>query len=373
MLCPLCSSNNIQSLYSEENVPVFQNKVYRSIDDAKKVTCGNISLSFCKKCGFVWNSAFNPKLLEYDENYQNEQGLSERFQQHLSMVCNLIGKEIPSGAHVREIGCGKAKFLFMMDALGYEISGYDPAYEGEDPRIIKSYYPPTNFNKEIEKADIIILRHVLEHIQYPMDFLRNIALANDYSGLLYIEVPDFNWIVEHNALHDVFYEHCNYFSLSVLKGIFPDLVSSGLFFGGQYCYIIIKLESLRHNVDTIHNVTNIPELKFHKYIKEWRGILENNRNFFIWGAGAKGATFLRLIDSDGELISGVIDINPKKQERFIAKTAHKIYSQNDLNQLAPSGIIIMNGNYLKEIIETLKTESKIPIYILGESILPLNI
>jgi len=321
----------------------------------------------------VWNSAFNQKLLEYDENYQNEQGFSERFQQHLTLVCELISKEIHVGAHVKEIGCGKAKFLSMMEARGYQISGYDPAYEGEDPRIIKSYYPPEDYNCERDKADIIILRHVLEHIQNPMDFLRNIALANDYGGLLYIEVPDFNWIVEHNALHDIFYEHCNYFTLSVLKNKFPDFVTSGLFFGGQYCYIIIKLESLRFNVNTIQPMINIPKLEFDKYIQMWKDVLERNRNFYIWGAGAKGATFLRLIDPNSSLISGVIDINPKKQKHFISKTTHKIFSENDLNQLAPSGIIIMNGNYINEIIATLKNESKIPIYVLGENILPLNI
>ena len=101
------------------------------------MTCGDISLSFCRECGFVWNSAFNQELLEYDENYQNEQGFSERFQQHLTLVCDLISKEIRPGAHVKEIGCGKAKFLSMMEAREYQISGYDPAYEGEDPRIIK--------------------------------------------------------------------------------------------------------------------------------------------------------------------------------------------------------------------------------------------
>lgn len=373
MRCPLCSSDNIQALYSEENVPVFQNKVYPSIDSANNVTCGDISLSFCRECGFVWNSAFNQELLEYDENYQNEQGFSERFQQHLTLVCDLISKEIRPGAHVKEIGCGKAKFLSMMEAREYQISGYDPAYEGEDPRIIKSYYPPLDYNCERDKADIIILRHVLEHIPEPMDFLRNIALANDYNGLLYIEVPDFNWIVEHNALQDIFYEHSNYFTLSVLKNKFPDFVSSGLLFGGQYCFIIIKLESLRNDLHTTQTMIDTPKLEFDKYITMWKEVLEPKRNIYIWGAGAKGATFLRLIDPDGSLISGVIDINPKKQKHLIAKTGHKIFSQNDLNQLTPDGIIIMNGNYLKEIIATLKNESKIPIYVLGESILPVNI
>lgn len=374
MACPLCSSNNIRLLYSEQNIPVFQNKVYQTVGEAKNVTCGDIALSFCEHCGFIWNAAFNPNLLEYDENYQNEQGLSQTFQQHLNQVCNIISKEIPNGAHVVEIGCGKAKFLFMMEKLGYYINGYDPAYEGDDTRIIKEYYPLQRDaeRKNRENADVLILRHVLEHIQNPISFLRNIASANDYSGLLYIEVPDFNWIIEHNAFHDVFYEHCNYFTLSGLQALFPDFVSSGLLFEGQYCYIIIKLESFHYNTQNISNITKTPEIKFSEYINEWSRIMRNKRDFLIWGAGAKGATFLRLIDPDRKFISGVIDINPKKQGCFISKTAHKIYSPDNLNQLSPSGIIIMNGNYLREIIDILKDKFNIPIYVLGESFFPVN-
>ena len=37
----------------------------------------------------------------------------------------------------------------------------------------------------------------------------------------------------------------------------------------------------------------------------------------IWGAGAKGFTFLNILDKNASLIKYVVDINPKKQNKYI--------------------------------------------------------
>lgn len=367
MSCPLCNSNNIQIIFSESDVPVFQNKVYLSREEAKNATCGEMSLSFCHHCGFIWNDVFDPSLLDYDENYQNEQGLSTIFQTHLDQVCNIIGEHIPIGSKTVEIGCGKGKFLLMLDARGYQVQGYDPAYEGDDIRIVTSYYPPdTKDSTDRKPANMIILRHVLEHIQNPMHFLKVIASANEYKGLLYIEVPDFKWILKHNAFFDVFYEHCNYFSLSVLQDIFPNAVDSGSLFGEQYCYIIINLEDLKHDIQYTFAQNETQQPMFFVSVNKWRTFVQNNPDCLIWGAGAKGATFLRQVDPESKYVLGCIDINPVKQERFISKTGHKIISPEYLNKMHPSGLIIMNGNYVKEICELMQNREKIPIYVLGE-------
>lgn len=141
--------------------------------------------------------------------------------------------------------------------LGYTVHGYDPAYEGTDPRIVKEYYSrDTVAQQSFGKADLIILRHVLEHISHPLPFLLSIAEANDYQGLLYIEVPDFRWIVAKNAFYDVFFEHCNYFTLPALRCLFSDVLDAGTFFGDQYCYVIARLDSLRP--PEMHTISCLP-------------------------------------------------------------------------------------------------------------------
>ncbi len=369
MKCPICNSESNHEYYTDIDVPVFQNKAYSSKYEAITAKCGDVTLRKCDVCGHVWNSSFNPELLDFDENYQNEQGLSQIFSEHLETVSEILKRYLKKEDHIIEIGCGKAKFLMMMADCGYMVHGYDPAYEGNDFRILKSYYPPHNKNNECGVANLIILRHVLSYIQNPIGFLQTIAKANKYAGLLYIEVPELKWIEEHNAFQDLFYEYCHYFSLSVLRRIFPDAVASGLLFGDQYLYIIINLESLSKPL-------NIPKLpmeqtgkRVHKQtLDSCIELVKTMDKCYIWGAGAKGATFLRLVDPEAKYIAGVFDINPKKQGKYVAKTGHCIYAPEKLYTLKPSNIIIMNSNYANEVLNSLPNNEDIILYVLSNGI-----
>ena len=94
------------------------------------------------------------------------------------------------------------------------------------------------------KQYLDLLRHVLEHIQDPVSFLAEIANANQ-GGQIYIEVPCFDWILEHKAWFDLFYEHVNYFRLDDLRRMFGTVHEAGHLFGGQYLYVVADLASLR--------------------------------------------------------------------------------------------------------------------------------
>jgi hypothetical protein len=53
------------------------------------------------------------------------------------------------------------------------------------------------------------------------------------------------------------------------------------------------------------------------------------------------------LDKKRDYIKAVIDINPKKQKKFIGGTGHEIVSPNNLNFF--ENIVVMNENYYDEI------------------------
>ena len=114
--------------------------------------------------------------------------------------------------NIIEVGCGSGFFLELLNNNGFEVVGFDPAYKGKNPKIQKRYF---NLNSKIS-ANGIILRHVLEHINDPYTFLLNLKKKNN-GGLIYIEVPCFEWVLKKRTWFDVFYEHVNYFRLEDLK------------------------------------------------------------------------------------------------------------------------------------------------------------
>jgi len=161
-------------------------------------------------------------------------------------------------------------------------------------------------------------------------------------------VPTFDWIVTKNAFWDIFFEHCNYFTEESLCVMFEEAMS-GNFFGGQYIYLWADLSKIRRTIPGDVKFKKYSSLTFDKKIKEYKDIIEHSGSLAIWGAGAKGSTFLNLLDKERKHVQYVIDINPAKQNKFIGGTGHPIFEPDILLKRPVENILIMNENYKEEI------------------------
>ena len=330
-----------------DGVPVYQNKMYGSEEDAFTAPRGDVVLVQSEESGLVHNQAFDPEILIYDGSYQNEQGHSPAFQEHITQVLSLIEKHF-RGKQILEIGCGKGAFLEQMLAAGHQARGIDPAYEGDSPHILRRHFEP-----ELGiRADAIVMRHVLEHIPSAFEFLKSIAAANGGGGLIYIEVPCLEWILGNNAWFDIFYEHVNYFRRSDFIRLFKRVVESGTLFGGQYIYVVADLATLRdpsaQKPDAIE--VAIPS-RFFDSLNRCADIAANGRPNAVWGAAAKGVMFSYHMQARKLAPALAIDINPAKQGRFLAGSGTPVLSP-DAGVARLGGntdIFVMNSNYLSEI------------------------
>ena len=342
--------NKLVTVFKQSNVPIFQNKVYPTSEMALMAEKDEVELVQSLISGFVFNKAFTAHKMNYDVHYQNEQSNSAVFKNHMQNVLQLLKSFGIKNKRVVEVGCGKAVFFEMMLQEGIDCWGFDPTYEGNNERIKKEYFDETQ--KGIG-ADVIIMRHTLEHITKPFSFLHTIAKANDHKGFLFAEVPTFDWIVNKNAFWDIFYEHCNYFTQDSL-GCMIDDSRTGLLFGGQYIYLWADLSKIRNTIPEDVQFKKYDTSTFDNKLDSYNKILMNNGTFAIWGAGAKGSTFLNLLDPERKAIQYVIDINPAKQNKFIAGTGHPIYAPDILLRQPVENILIMNEIYAEEIKQQIK-------------------
>ncbi len=333
----------LRDLYRIDHLPIFQNRMYETPEEAIGCPHGNIRLVQDTETGLIFNVDFNPELMVYDENYQNEQALSQNFRKHLERVKDIIGRVMGHDRLV-EIGCGKGYFLESLSDSGFGVIGFDPAYEGNNPKVYKKYFE----SNDGICANGIILRHVLEHIKDPLSFLEKVRDANYGSGMVYIEVPCFDWICRHFAWFDIFYEHVNYFRLKDLQNIFGSIIESGWTFGGQYLYVVADLASLRVPKCQNNDLINLP-IDFFVNIEKIR----SDGKSAVWGGASKGVIFSLLMQRIGMPVDVVIDINPAKQGKYLPGTGLKVMSpQEGLSWLPPGAtIFVMNSNYLEEIIE----------------------
>ena len=330
-------------LYRQNGLPIFQNRMYDSSEEARTCPTGDMALVEDRLTGLVYNAAFRSDVMVYDGHYQNEQATSPLFQRHLDAVSETIDRTMGRDRLV-EVGCGKGFFLEVLLANGFDITGFDPTYEGDNPRIRRHYFEPGLGIK----ADGLILRHVLEHIKDPVAFLKTLADANGGKGKIYIEVPCFDWICEHRAWFDIFHEHVNYFRLSDFRAMFGNVVEAGHCFGGQYIYVVGDLSSLRSPVFRLCDEVRFPP-DFAGTVLSCEDDM-SPRNA-VWGGASKGVIFSLIRQRAGRPVEMVIDINPSKQGKYLAATGIRVSSPAEaLAKLDPgSTVYVMNSNYLDEI------------------------
>lgn len=329
--------------YRQSQFPVLQNRVYSSVEEARNCPKGDIEIVQDLSTGLVCNAAFNPSLMVYDAAYNNEQGGSSVFQSHLNDVASRI--EVQMGKErLVEVGCGKGAFLELLLKRGCDVTGFDPTYDGDNPRVIKQYFEPGIIKMP---ACGLILRHVLEHIPNPVDFLLQLRQANGGKGLIYIEVPCFDWIMRRRTWFDIFYEHVNYFRISDFHRMFGRIIDIGRCFGEQYLYVIADLATVHMPKFDQGNALDFPN----DFLLGLNNSSREGQSVGVWGGASKGVIFSLLRERLAMPVDVVIDVNVAKNGKYLPGTGLKIHSPDEaLQKLAPgSPIYVMNSNYLEEI------------------------
>jgi len=86
-------------------------------------------------------------------------------------------------------------------------------------------------------------------------------------------------------------------------------------------------------------------------LQRWRDRLADHgdeEGCYLWGADAKGVSFLNLLDP-GPAISSVVDINPRKQGTYVPGTGHRVIAPEELCSRKVTTVLVMNSAYQNEI------------------------
>jgi SAM-dependent methyltransferase len=369
--CPVCGRRDLTPVLALAGVPVFCNVAWATREEALAAPRGDISLRFCGHCGMIHNAAFDPQLLRYSPGYENSLHFSPAFREFARALAErLMARYDVLGKRIVDIGCGKGEFLELLcsDATGNRGVGFDPSYagqareDGERLTFVRDYYSETH---AATPADLICCRHVLEHLEAPRELLSTLAGT---SAVVYFEVPDGDYMLREVAGWDVIYEHASYFTASALRYLFEDFgfeaLDVGSSFGGQYLYLeAARAGNGRAPREPVGAVTQLGPLVdrfarlYAEKVEAWAGRLAEldaqGRRIAVWGAGSKGVTFLNVVPGAGG-IDLVIDVNERKQGRFVPGTGHEIQGHEAVRDHAPDVVLVMNRLYVREIRRTLR-------------------
>lgn len=369
MNCALCKAQEFISLVYRENVPVYQSVLCSSISKALAIPRATLDFVICKNCSFAFNRAFDSNIINYTDSYENNQAASIRFQEHLQSQAKYIDTILLPNSSVLEVGCGNGTFLKIlahnqkvMSAIGMDPALFNREIEDKITYERMALDRHTMYDK---KFNLIVARHLIEHIVDPVeDLLKPLSKMLIDTGSIVIETPSLEWIIDNNVIWDFFYEHTwiptKYALLKAgeIAGLYLQYIESN--FENQYFLCVFtkdknKSIELESSIDTtlMERCVNFKENEEQNRDSWFSKLSKQEKPIAVWGSGAKGVTFINLIDSDKSLIQFGIDIDPAKIGGYIPCTSHPIISWQDIKKLGIKTIVLMNPNYKQNLIHYL--------------------
>lgn len=230
-----------------------------------------LGLLICKSCSLVispaiWQPQANEKLEEewFGENYQPVSSVwvkvFEKWNNRRTLA--RLAKVKSSGHRILEIGVGSGSFLIAARARGYEVMGCDLS-KAICNRVSSAFGiemhcgPLTTI--EVDKCfDVVVMNHVLEHVQQPVDFLTNVSQLLAPDGIVHIAVPNIScWQSILSGWNSFEPYHLTYFepktlkSTVILSGLVIDQTKTVDSFSGWFLAVLRTLLGVNRKTGTI--------------------------------------------------------------------------------------------------------------------------
>jgi len=151
----------------------------------------------CKGCGLVrtlGNTRISYKEYHRDEDYTKHELLFKNiFYKRFDRV-----KRYKKGGKVLDIGASTGTMLQIFKLHGWDVWGVEPSSSAEV--LMKKGIKCTNSTFEKAKLptnyfDVVIINHVLEHIEDLVGFLEKARGVLKKDGIVYVDVPNFDSLI----------------------------------------------------------------------------------------------------------------------------------------------------------------------------------
>mgnify|MGYP006286267399 CR=1 FL=1 len=350
--CPICNVATNQSIYKSSNTPLCRYGFVSSADEPAEVT--DIDILFCDSCQFGWNALFTREKINYASNKIIEANrFSARYRAHFEnssiRIKNFLNSNIQT---MVEIGAGACDFLgyFKEVPNRYAVEPSDELLLNTDQSIksIKQYYSSAEHSIP---ADLVVFRQVLEHIDAPKVFLDDLIkglVKSNGTTYFYIEVPNSEKTFAEGRFFDIYYDHCNYFTVksitSILEACGLKVCELTLEMNKEIICVLASTEKFDASISkqTLNGAVGKINSSLTKFI-------EQNKRIFVWGAAGNGANLLNTLQLDAKKIPFVIDKDPNKQGKFIPIMGQEIISPTAAVAMKPDVILIMSQFHQVEI------------------------
>ena len=309
----------------------------------------------CTSCGHVFNASFDYAQVPYSEMPNlmfNRGGLWSEF---LREIAGEILRRLPAAPVVVEIGYGDGSFLDTLASVcsGGRFIGFDPhgapAPEGSRLELRRELFEPGVHLASLQ-PDLIVSRHVMEHLSDPLGFIQHMALASaclERSPLMYLEVPCIDRALATGRTEDFYYEHNSHFTTAsfcrMLDRSGAHLETLGHGYDSEVVYAFVRLDA---RTELIRN--GLAALRFRAQAVRSRdriraqlaALHDSGKRVAIWGGTGKSAAFLNAHAVDRHRFPTVVDSDSAKVGTYGPGTGQRIQFRDQL-RTEPVDVIVI--------------------------------
>lgn len=224
--------------------------------------------------------------------------------------------------------------------IDYSLAGLETIQERINPEVVKKIVAKRGL------ADLVIVRHILEHAYDTKRFIAGIKELVKPRGYMIFEVPDCREALDSCDYTTLWEEHILYFTPQTFKRTLVDNSLSLVSFKSypnafeDSLVAITRLTEKKESIPVSDQAVNreIDRAKkfshqFPEHAKKIKEFLFNLRKekgkIAVFGAGHFACTFISLFDLE-DLIDFCVDDNPNKKGLYLAGTQLPIYVSSDL-------------------------------------------
>ena len=337
--CRLCDDKKIELLIDFGYQPVVHHLLNRNDDEHDVYP---FQLGTCTKCSLTQLlQPISPQLL-----YENYFTISAwKLQPHVDRLIDVMKSitGMDENSILLEVGCNDGSFIQSLRNAGiHNCTGIEPskdAYSLANSKGIKvhnEFFSVNNPNLPMEENyyDIVICRHVLEHICDLEEFMITVGRCLKDNGVFVLEIPDSSWNFEYMD-YALWEEHVNYFTLDSITNLlkkydFGIIHHETTLFSGRSLTVFAEKRNINNGFE--HNSSNIS--KWLSYGKNWGIFKKQMGNFIsskqkvvIYGCGSRSSTFVNFFELEN--IACFIDDQKEKQNYFVPGNKLEILPWDD--------------------------------------------
>lgn len=355
MSCPACGGVETVPFFDGGRRPLATVARFPSADAARSAARLPHDWVRCTRCGHVFNASFDEASVPAEDAHPgwgmwNGAALWIDFMRETAAR---LAAPLSRDAVVVELGHGGGEFIGMIADARSDITclGFDPygvEREGR-PRLRRALATPESLRAL--NADLVVVRHVLEHLAAPLDFLKRIG----GDQRVYVEVPCIDRAIASSRTVDFFYEHAQQFtttSFHAMIGLAGSIEEEGHGYDGEVVWAIARLgkpsiAAPSPNADFAREAAD-----FHARARASRetireqlaDLVSSEKRIAIWGGAGKAAAFIAHYDLDAVRFPLVVDSDPSKVGTFVAGTGQPIRDPSELRD-TPADVILIPSQW----------------------------